>query len=435
MKNVKNLFRCILFLTLFVCYGASSALALTVKGTVYDDTGEPLVGATVALKGNTAIGTATDIDGNYILQIPDNAKNPVLVVSFIGMLPKEVKVDGKTKIDVTLATNSEQLDEVVVVGYGQQKKASVVGAITQTTGEVLERAAGIHDLSNALTGNLPGVVTTVSSGMPGDESAKITIRGSSSWNGSDPLVLVDGIERDMDNVDVNSVKSISVLKDASATAVYGVKGANGVILITTKRGEEGKARIDVSYTATMKAVSKLPNKFDSYDALKARNKVAAHEMSIADSWSLMTPNAVLQKYRYPSSLEESERYPNVDWQDFLFKDIAFSHNANVSVSGGTRFVRYFANVDFTTEGDQFKTFDNQRDYNSGFGFNRINVRSNLDFSLTRTTTFRVSIAGSSAQRRSTTAYLANRTGTVHRYGQEPITLLRTPCFLFTQMDQ
>lgn len=401
MKNVKKLFRCISFLALFLCFGSLTSYADTVKGTVTDDTGEPLIGATVVVKGKPAIGAATDFDGNYILQIPDS-KNDVLVFSYIGMLPKEVKVNGKSVLNVSLNTNTAQLDEVVVVGYGQQKKASVVGAITQTTGEVLERAAGVHDISAALAGNLPGVITVQSSGMPGEESAKITIRGASSWNNSDPLVLVDGIERDMNSVDISSVKSISVLKDASATAVYGVKGANGVVLITTKRGEEGRAKIDFGFTATMKSASKLPNKLDSYDALSARNKAIAHELAVQpSSWSYMTPLAILNKYRNPANLEEFERYPNVDWQDYLFKDHAMSYNGNVSISGGTKFVRYFAVIDFVHEGDLFRDINNGRGYDTGFGYNRINARSNLDFSLTPSTVFKVNIAGSTGQKRST----------------------------------
>ena len=365
-----------------------------------DDTGEPLIGATIALKGGSA-ATASDIDGNYSLQVPD-LKTAVLKVSYVGYLPQEIKVNGRSTVDVTLQTNAEQLEEVVVVGYGQQKKASVVGAITQTTGEVLERAAGIHDISAALTGNLPGVVTMQSSGMPGEESAKITIRGASSWNNSDPLVLVDGIERDMNSVDVGSVKSISVLKDASATAVYGVKGANGVILITTKRGEEGRAKIDVSFTATLKSASKLPNKFDSFDALAARNKAVVHELGLMpSSWSYMTPYETLLKYRNPANLEEFERYPNVDWQDYLFKDYAMAYNGAVSISGGTRFVKYFAAIDFVHEGDLFRNFDNHRGYETGFGYNRINARSNLDFQLTKTTVFKVNLSGSNGQKRST----------------------------------
>lgn len=399
MENVKKIFRCISFLLLFIA-GTASVYADTVRGTVVDDTGEPLIGATIALKGGSA-ATASDIDGNYSLQVPD-LKTAVLKVSYVGYLPQEIKVNGRSTVDVTLQTNAEQLEEVVVVGYGQQKKASVVGAITQTTGEVLERAAGIHDISAALTGNLPGVVTMQSSGMPGEESAKITIRGASSWNNSDPLVLVDGIERDMNSVDVGSVKSISVLKDASATAVYGVKGANGVILITTKRGEEGRAKIDVSFTATLKSASKLPNKFDSFDALAARNKAVVHELGLMpSSWSYMTPYETLLKYRNPANLEEFERYPNVDWQDYLFKDYAMAYNGAVSISGGTRFVKYFAAIDFVHEGDLFRNFDNHRGYETGFGYNRINARSNLDFQLTKTTVFKVNLSGSNGQKRST----------------------------------
>lgn len=399
MENVKKIFRCISFLLLFIA-GTASVYADTVRGTVVDDTGEPLIGATIALKGGSA-ATASDIDGNYSLQVPD-LKTAVLKVSYVGYLPQEIKVNGRSTVDVTLQTNAEQLEEVVVVGYGQQKKASVVGAITQTTGEVLERAAGIHDISAALTGNLPGVVTMQSSGMPGEESAKITIRCASSWNNSDPLVLVDGIERDMNSVDVGSVKSISVLKDASATAVYGVKGANGVILITTKRGEEGRAKIDVSFTATLKSASKLPNKFDSFDALAARNKAVVHELGLMpSSWSYMTPYETLLKYRNPANLEEFERYPNVDWQDYLFKDYAMAYNGAVSISGGTRFVKYFAAIDFVHEGDLFRNFDNHRGYETGFGYNRINARSNLDFQLTPTTTFKVNLSGSNGQKRST----------------------------------
>ena len=399
MENVKKIFRCISFLLLFIA-GTASVYADTVRGTVVDDTGEPLIGATIALKGGSA-ATASDIDGNYSLQVPD-LKTAVLKVSYVGYLPQEIKVNGRSTVDVTLQTNAEQLEEVVVVGYGQQKKASVVGAITQTTGEVLERAAGIHDISAALTGNLPGVVTMQSSGMPGEESAKITIRGASSWNNSDPLVLVDGIERDMNSVDVGSVKSISVLKDASATAVYGVKGANGVILITTKRGEEGRAKIDVSFTATLKSASKLPNKFDSFDALAARNKAVVHELGLMpSSWSYMTPYETLLKYRNPANLEEFERYPNVDWQDYLFKDYAMAYNGAVSISGGTRFVKYFAAIDFVHEGDLFRNFNNHRGYETGFGYNRINARSNLDFQLTKTTVFKVNLSGSNGQKRST----------------------------------
>ena len=370
-----------------------------VQGKVLDVNDEPLIGATVALKGNTAVGTVADFDGNFMLEVPD--RNSVLVVSYLGMTTQEIDVDGRQMIVVVLREDSEMLDEVVVVGYGQQKKASVVGAITQTTGKVLERAAGISDIGAALTGNLPGVITTQSSGMPGEEEPQIVIRGASSWNNSAPLVLVDGIERPMSSVDISSVQTVSVLKDASATAIYGVKGANGVILITTKRGTEGAAQINVTANMTMKVPSKLPNKLDSYDALRARNVAIEHELALnPESWAYMTPQAIINKYRYPANLEEYERYPNVDWQKELFKNFAVSYNANVNVSGGTSFVKYFASVDYVHEGDLFRVFDNGRNYDSGYGYNRINARSNLDFQITKTTVFKVNLAGSTGVRKS-----------------------------------
>ena len=263
-----------------------------VRGTIIDGKGETLIGVNVVEKGTTN-GTVTDVDGNFSLSVPNNA---VLVVSYVGFRSQEVPVAGKSSLQITLVEDTEILDEVVVVGYGQQKKASVVGAITQTPGEVLERAGGISDVGAALTGNLPGVITIASSGMPGEEEPQIIIRGSSSWNNSDPLVLVDGIERPLSSVDIASVQSISVLKDASATAVYGVKGANGVILVTTKRGKEGSARIDVSANMTVKAPSRLPNKYDSYDALMFRNVAIEHELGVTpESWNYIRPHAIIDK--------------------------------------------------------------------------------------------------------------------------------------------
>ena len=369
----------------------------TLSGTVVDAQNNPVIGATVIVK-DTRIGVPTDVDGNFELQIPVDKE--VIIISFIGMETQEINVANQNKVQVTLESSSVQLEETVVVGYGQQKKESVVGAITQTTGEVLQRSAGITDIGSALTGNLPGVITISSSGMPGEEDPKILIRSASSWNNSEPLVLVDGVERPLGSVDINSVASVSVLKDASATAVFGVKGANGVILITTKRGKEGSARIDVSANMTMKVPSKLPNKLDSYDALVARNYAIEHELGVyPDSWGYMTPQDIINKYRFPANLEESERYPNVDWQDVLFKDYAMSYNANVNVSGGTRFVKYFASADFVNEGDLFYVFDNGRNYDSGYSYNRLNVRSNLDFQLTKSTLFRLNLAGSNGARK------------------------------------
>ena len=409
MKQLKSLVKravpAILWLLCSTLYAQAQGNGIDVRGTVVDNAGEPLIGASVIVKGNASQGTVTDFDGNFQLKVP--SEQTVLVVSYVGMNTKELKVGKQRTFNVVLSDNT-QLTEVIVVGYGQQKKASVVGAITQTTGEVLERAAGISDIGSALTGNLPGVVTMSSSGMPGEEEPQIIIRGASSWNNSSPLVLVDGIERPMSSVDIQSVATISVLKDASATAVYGVKGANGVILITTKRGQEGKAQINVSANAIMKMPSKIPEKYDSYDALMARNVAVEHELNLyPESFAYVKPVSFIENYRNsdPNAKDDlgnliSERYPNVDWRKALFEDYAMSYNANLNVSGGTKFVKYFAGVDFVSEGDLYKDFGNGRQYSTGYNYNRVSVRSNLDFNVTKSTVLKINIAGTNGKRKS-----------------------------------
>ena len=387
------------------CSLNAQAQKIHVKGNLVDGTGEPLIGATVKVKGNASVGAVTDFDGNFKIDVP--SENSTLVFTYVGMKTKEVKIGKKREFKLSLEDDNA-IGEVVVVGYGQQKKASVVGAITQTTGKVLERAGGVSDIGSALTGNLPGVITSSSSGMPGDEDPKIVIRGVSSWNSSDPLVLVDGIERPMSSVDIHSVQSISVLKDASATAVYGVKGANGVILITTKRGTEGKAKISASASSALKLVSKLPETYGSADALYYVNQAIKHELGLSpSSWGDIRSTDFINNYNAPAGsidpetgLLMSERYPDVDWQKELFKDYAMSYNANVNIAGGTKAVKYYAAIDYQHEGDLFREWENNRGYTSGYGFNRINVRSNLDFQLTKTTTLKANLSGSHGIRKS-----------------------------------
>ena len=422
MKNLKQLIRqtipAILMLFIFstTLYAQNGVV---VKGSVTDNAAEPLIGASVVVKGQSSLGTVTDIDGNFQLKVP--SEQSVLVISYVGMTTKEVKVGKHREFKVSLQDDT-QLEEVVVVGYGQQKKASVVGAITQTTGEVLERAAGIGSVGAALTGNLPGVATIASTGQPGEEDPRIYIRGAAAWNtDAQPLILVDGVKREIKSVDITSVATISVLKDASATAVYGVEGANGVILITTKRGVEGKARIDVGFNATLKAVSKLPRKYDSYDGYMYRNQAIEHELAIGGdaSWAYYRPQTFINNFRNQDQTvkpnydaagnclgdySQAERYPNVDWQDEMFKKYTFSYNTNLNISGGTKFVKYFVAFDFQNEGDMTKIWDNHQGYEGGYAYNRLNVRSNLDFQITKTTQFKVNLAGSNAQQKTPRYY-------------------------------
>lgn len=372
---------------------------ITVFGKVTSsEDGLGLPGATVMVKGYPNLSAITDFDGQYTIKVPSDA---VLVFSFIGFKAIERNVGSSKEIDVVMVADNTALDEVVIVGYGKQKKESLVASISQVSAKTLERAGGVQSIGAALTGNAPGLITTASTGMPGDEDPRIVIRGGSTWNDSSPLILVDGIERPMNSVDIGSVESVSVLKDASATAVYGVRGANGVILITTKRGSVGKALIRARVNSTMKVPSQLPEKYDSYDALSFRNRAIENELALApNGWNDYLPQAVIDKYRFPANQEERERYPNVDWQDALFKDYAMSYNANLNISGGTESVKYFTNADFLTEGDLFKKYGNNRGYDPGYGFNRLNVRTNLDFKISSTTTFKVNLSGSHGTKKS-----------------------------------
>lgn len=356
-------------------------------------------GANISVKGNPKIVVTSDIDGSYSIKVPSS--DAVLVFSSIGFITVERAVSIGSEINVAMKQDQTNLGEVVIVGYGKQKKASLVAAITQVSGKTLERAGGVQSIGAALTGNVPGLVTSASSGMPGEEDPQLFIRGASTWNNAQPLILVDGVERPMNSVEITSVESVTVLKDASATAVYGVKGGNGVILITTKRGQSGKALIRATFNTTMKVPSKLPEKLDSYDGLLVKNRAIENELAFSpSSWNDYVPQAIIDKYRFPANVAESERYPNVDWQEALFNDYAMSYNASLNVSGGTKSVRYFASADFLSEGDLFKKYDNNRGYDPGYGFNRLNVRSNLDFQITSSTVFKVGLAGSRGVKKS-----------------------------------
>ena len=423
MKNLKQLIRQTFpTILMLVAFCTSVQAQITVTGNVTDGAADPLIGASVIVKGNASLGTVTDFDGNFQLKVP--SESTVLVISYVGMSTKEIKVGKQRSFKVTLQDDT-QLQEVVVVGFGQQKKASVVGAITQTTGEVLERAAGIGSVGAALTGNLPGVATIASTGQPGEEDPQIYIRGAAAWNqDAQPLILVDGVKREIKSVDITSVATISVLKDASATAVYGVEGANGVILITTKRGQEGKAKIDFGFNATLKTVSKLPRKYDSYDGYMYRNQAIENELAIGGdaSWAYYRPQTFINNFRnqdytvrpnydangnYLGDYSQAERYPNIDWQDEMFKSTAFSYNTNLNISGGTKAVKYFVSFDYQNEGDMTRIWDNRQGYEGGYAYNRLNVRSNLDFQITKTTQFKVNLAGSNAQQKTPRYYYGN----------------------------
>ncbi|MFC5409467.1 SusC/RagA family TonB-linked outer membrane protein [Larkinella bovis] len=387
---------------------------IPITGTVTDDKGEKLPGVSILIKGSQR-GTTTDTEGAFSLTVP--TRETTLVFSFVGFSSQEITIGNRTRIDVVLTVDDKILDEVVVVGFGTQKKQSVVGSIVQASSEELKRNGNVTDLKQALTGNLPGLTTITSSGEPGgtasgESATAIFIRGRNTWNGGQPLIMVDGVERNMENIDVNEVATVSVLKDASATAVFGVKGANGVILITTKRGSEAKPQLSVSYNATALSVSRLPQKLDSYEAIMLRNEMIEREGVISPvSWGDYVPYDVALRYRRPQSDINTILYPNVDWKEAMFRDVSWSHRANLNVTGGTKFVKYFGSLAYLNESDMFKKYENNKNYDPSYGFNRFNFRSNLDFKVTGTTNIKVNLAGFFSQKNTNYSYASGTSGT------------------------
>lgn len=355
-----------------------------VEGKIVDEKGEPVIGANVVIKGTT-MGIVTDIDGHFSLQVP--SANSTLSVSYLGYKTIEIKATPGKLMVITLRENTEQLEEVVVVGYGVQKKESVAGAITQVGNESLMKA-GTSDITSAIAGKLSGVLTIQQTGQPGNTTNEIIIRGVSSWNGSSPLVLVDGVERSFDDIDPNEVNTISVLKDASATAVFGAKGANGVILVTTKRGNEGKPKLDFSASYGMQIPTRIPDHTDSYTTMSMYNVA---QMNQGNFQKLMSAEE-MNEYRRPSSRLNTLRYPDVNWFDLLTREFAPIINANFNLRGGTNFVKYFASLGYTHEGSLFESF-NEGYCDTRYKYDRINYRVNLDFDLTKSTVLSFNVGG------------------------------------------
>ncbi|WP_299059622.1 TonB-dependent receptor [uncultured Polaribacter sp.] len=397
LKNKRSFsgFMFLLVLVFFSFTTVSSQAQEVVSGVVKDEGGMPLPGVSIVQKG-TSRGTSTDFDGNYSLKLTSGDK--ILVFSSLGFQKKEISVNGKSTINAILKEDVASLEEIVVVGYGTQKKESVVASIVQIKGEeLLDRAAGITNVEEALQGNLPGVTAIQGSGAPGESNMKIFIRGQSSWNGSGgPLILVDGVKRSMTDIDMNDIENLSVLKDASATAVFGVEGANGVILITTKRGQTGKAQLSLNVNTTIKMISQLPEKLNSFDALTQANSSILRELAVLpSSWGDYTPGNILDRYRNPASLQESYIYPNVNWEDELLKDFAQDYRINLSVRGGNKTAKYFGSLAYQTVDDIFDggKYDNGRGYLGQFNYQRFNYRTNIDFNVTNTTEISVNLSG------------------------------------------
>ena len=353
------------------------------RGRVVDTNGTAIAGAAVTIKGGPAGGTITDAQGAFTLRV---RKGDVLRISFLGFQAREIAVTDASPLTIRLAEEAHAVEDVVVVGYGVQKKESVLGAISQVNNEQLVNS-GTTNITNAIAGKLSGVTTIQTGGQPGNNDASIFIRGVSSWNGSSPLVLVDGVERSFADIDPNEVASLSVLKDASATAVFGAKGANGVIIVTTRTGATGKPKMNISLSYGLDFPTMIPDHIGSAQTAELLNVALKN----AQSYGSMIPRSEIEEYARPSSRINSIRYPDNDWFDIAMRKCAQTINANYNVSGGSQRVKYFLSLGYSHEGSIFKDFSEWS--NANFRYDRINYRTNLDFDVTRSTKLSVKVGG------------------------------------------
>ena len=377
--------------------------AKAVKGTVVDETGEPVIGATVLVVGGSASqGTITDMDGNFSINVKPGQK---LKITYIGY--DESIVAAKEGMKVQMKTSGAvSLNTVEVVAYGVQKKVTMTGAISSVKSDDLVRTS-VGSVNNVLGGQLSGVTTVQYSGEPGDDAAEIFVRGKATWGDSQPLIQVDGVERTMADIDPNEIESVTVLKDASATAVFGVRGANGVVLITTKRGSQGKAKISVSTSWTALSPTKMVEQASSLEYANFYNQMSENDywqtanLAVANGkyssleaymaekpFSKSFSDAIIQKF---ATGTDPIRFPNTRWADYIMKDVTLQQQHNLNISGGTDRVKYFISAGYYSQDGLFKEFG--ANYDFGYQYHRFNYRSNLDLKATKTTTLSFNVAG------------------------------------------
>lgn len=372
MKN-KILYIILVCLTCTLSLAAQSGY--TVSGVVLTEEGEPLVGVAIQYKNDPTKGMITDIDGNFVLNnVPANT---TLIFSYIGYKDFSMVVTGnKTRQTIALKEDINQTEEVVVVGRGTQRKISVVGAVTNVKANDLQVPAA--SVTNMLGGRVPGIIAVTRSGEPGSDFSEFWVRGIGTFGaGSSALVLVDGIEGDLNTLDPADIESFTVLKDASATAVYGVRGANGVVLVTTRRGKSGKLSISVKSNVGVSYSARTPDYVDAptYATL-------ANEASVVRGGRPVYDAAELRLFQ--TGLEP-DLYPNVNWRDVMLKDYVWNHQHHISVNGGGSNARYYMSVGIQHKDAIYKQDKGIKNYDTNVGYNKYNFRANIDANLTKST--------------------------------------------------
>ena len=368
---------CIVSVCAMLTTSSAFAQDKNVSGVILDETDTGIAGAYVVVKGETR-GAMTDDEGRFNISV---SPSDVLVASFLGYLDEEVTVGDQTKITIKLVPAANELEEVVKVAYGTQRKASVIGSISTVDMGTLAQPMG--NLSTGLAGKLAGVVAMQRTGEPG-ASAEFWIRGVNTFGeNSKPLILVDGVERPMDLVDTEDIASFSILKDATATALYGVRGANGIVLITTRRGEESKPQVNVKLETGFTSPVKVPEMADTEQFIDYMNEV------YVDSGSEPLFDAYAKEMHL--SGEDPDLYPSVNWQDAIFKDQAMTQRINVNVTGGTKNVRYYVGGSYYFEDGLFNSLKKDS-YSTQMNFRKFNFRTNVDINVTKSTVVGMNIS-------------------------------------------
>lgn len=362
---------------------SNQTLNKRISGKVKDENGDPVLGATILVKGYSK-GTVSNSDGSYSLLLPENAR--IILISYIGYKPKEIVIGSADIYNVTLEDASLGISEVVVVGYGTQKKSTLTGSVSSVKSEVILRAP-VANVTNALTGRMPGVVTAQRSGKPGADQADIFIHGRATTGDSSPLIIVDGAERpSFGDIDPNEIESISVLKDASQTALFGIKGGNGVILITTKSGKEGKPRITYTGNFALQTYATIPKTLDAFNSASLLNEANSNVGKPAAFTDIE-----LQKFKDHS---DPIIYPDFNWREFMVRKYFPQTQHNINISGGSKVAQYFVSAGYLFDDGYFKKFDNPYcGYSTTPSYNRYNFRSNLNLNLSQDLTISIKLGG------------------------------------------
>lgn len=375
------LFLLIFRLCLFDTFGQSDFL---VKGLVSDEEGLPIDGVNVSVKSGI-VATTTDANGFYTIR--DVKMSDILIFSHISYKTLEQSVNSLSTINVTLIAADLSLNQVVVVGYGTQKKITVTGALSSVAGAELAKSPTVN-LAQSLVGRTPGLIAQQNSGQPGNDAVNFRIRGTSTFdNQGQPLILVDGVERPFNSINADEVENITVLKDASTTAVYGIRGANGVVLVTTKRGLGGKPQINVRSNYAIQKPTRLPELLNAYDYAVLYNEAIYNDNP--NQTPLYTPTD-LQLYKDGS---DPIFHPDIDWFDYMMEKSAPMWKNTVNINGGGQFAKYFVSMGYLSQGGLWKEFNKQFDYSNNTTYRRYNFRSNIDFNLSNSTVLGLSLGG------------------------------------------